>query len=278
MKHVTMNLLNYFWKKGIKPIIANVEKKIDSTGDASNATVSFEQAQNRTAISSGDSLKTLFGKVMKTFADLKSVAFSGSYIDLSNKPTIPTVPTSLKNPQALTFTGGVTGSYDGSAAKSVKIPSGTNNLLATVAGTWLDAVQGKLLNDKITQINSDLSKKQAAIKSRVITPTYDTSNVVNVGTDTKITVKQWGALVEVNFKLKMQAKCNGTYAGYVVAHGLPPAYDVATSCVVSVPAGASDCVVQVDEGGYLAVDPMDVSVAGKIIFGSITYVSKVSTW
>ena len=145
MKHVTMNLLNYFWKKGIKPIIANVEKKIDSTGDASNATVSFEQAQNRTNISSGDSLKTLFGKIMKTFADLKSVAFSGSYTDLSNKPTIPTVPAALKNPQALTFTGGVTGSYDGSAAKSVKIPSGTNSLLANVAGTWLDAIQGAVL-------------------------------------------------------------------------------------------------------------------------------------
>ncbi len=128
------------------------------------------------------------------------------------------------------------------------------------------------------EINSDLSKKQAAIKNRVITPAYDTGNVQNAGTDTKITVKQWGALVEVNFKLKMQAKCNGTYAGYVVASGLPPSYDVATSCAVSVPGVASDCVVQVDEGGYLAVDPMDVPVGGKIIFGGITYVSKVSTW
>ena len=101
------------------------------------------------------------------FKLIKEVAFSGSYTDLSNKPTIPTVPASLKNPQALTFTDGVTGSYDGSAAKTVKIPSGTNSLLATVAGTWLDAVQGKILKGlydqhetKITQINSDLSKKQ----------------------------------------------------------------------------------------------------------------------
>lgn len=57
---------------------------------------------------------------------LAAVATSGSYTDLSNKPTIPTVPKALKNPNALTFTGAVTGSYDGSAAKSVNIPAAPN--------------------------------------------------------------------------------------------------------------------------------------------------------
>lgn len=36
----------------------------------------------------------------------------------------PTIPTALKNPNALTFTGAATGSYDGSAAMTVNIPSG----------------------------------------------------------------------------------------------------------------------------------------------------------
>lgn len=52
-----------------------------------------------------------------------TVATSGSYNDLSNKPTIPSIPSSLKNPYAITFTGAVTGTYDGSAAKTVNIPS-----------------------------------------------------------------------------------------------------------------------------------------------------------
>ena len=55
--------------------------------------------------------------------DLAAVAKSGSYNDLSNKPTIPTVPESLKNPNALTFTGAVNETYDGSAPKSVAIPT-----------------------------------------------------------------------------------------------------------------------------------------------------------
>ena len=41
---------------------------------------------------------------------------------------IPEIPTKLPNPNALTFTGAVTGTYDGSAAKTVNIPtSGTTD-------------------------------------------------------------------------------------------------------------------------------------------------------
>ena len=89
---------------------------------------------------------------------MKEIAFSGQYSDLTGAPT------SLKNPQAISFSGAVVGNYDGSAAKSVHIPSGTNGLMATAAGTWLDAVQGNALKGlwdqhetKINKINSDLS-------------------------------------------------------------------------------------------------------------------------
>ena len=47
-----------------------------------------------------------------------------SYNALTDKPTIPTVPSSLPNPYKLTFTGAVTGEYDGSAAKTINIPNG----------------------------------------------------------------------------------------------------------------------------------------------------------
>lgn len=49
-----------------------------------------------------------------TFA---TVATSGSYNDLSNKPT------ALKNPNAITFTGAATGTYDGSSALTLNIPT-----------------------------------------------------------------------------------------------------------------------------------------------------------
>lgn len=51
--------------------------------------------------------------------------FSGNYEDLQGKPTIPTVPTNLPNPQALTITyGGRTRTYDGSEALAITIETG----------------------------------------------------------------------------------------------------------------------------------------------------------
>ena len=51
--------------------------------------------------------------------------FSGNYEDLRGKPTIPTVPTTLPNPQALTITyGGQTHTYDGSEALAITIETG----------------------------------------------------------------------------------------------------------------------------------------------------------
>lgn len=70
---------------------------------------------------------TLPGK--PTFA---TVATSGSYNDLNDKPTIPSIPGSLPNPYALTFTGYQSKTYNGSAAVSVAIPSKVSELTRDV--------------------------------------------------------------------------------------------------------------------------------------------------
>ena len=53
-------------------------------------TVEFNAAASRQSLDSGDSIGTLFGKQQKINADLKPVAFSGSYNDLTGKPTVLT--------------------------------------------------------------------------------------------------------------------------------------------------------------------------------------------
>ena len=174
MKHITMNLLDYFWKTGIKPVKEVVE-------------------------------------------NLHKVASTGKYIDLEGRPTIPTA---LKNPQALTFTGGVTGSYDGSAAKSVKIPSLTNNLLATAAGTALDAAQGKVLDGKIAQINSNLSAMNAFT---LLTATWNTGIITN---HQYCGLYKIGKMALLNIAIECKAiqpwkdykLCDITNAGFSFAH------------------------------------------------------------
>ena len=63
-----------------------------------------------------------------------SIDHTHAYGDITGKPTIPTVPAALPNPHKLTFTGAVTGEYDGSAAQTINIPSGgggTEQLVVT---------------------------------------------------------------------------------------------------------------------------------------------------
>lgn len=61
---------------------------------------------------------------------------------------IPTVPTALKNPNALTFTGAVTGSYDGSSAKTVNIPAAVT-VDTALSSTSTNAVQNKAVKTAI---------------------------------------------------------------------------------------------------------------------------------
>ena len=54
-------------------------------------------------------------------------------------PLMPDIPAALPNPNTLTFTGAVTGSYDGSTAETVNIPSAVtddhiNSLIDTKLG------------------------------------------------------------------------------------------------------------------------------------------------
>lgn len=63
-----------------------LNEKLDTTGDASNVTNEFTQAASRTNLTTGEKLAISLGKIMKFFADLKDIAFSGSYNDLADIP------------------------------------------------------------------------------------------------------------------------------------------------------------------------------------------------
>lgn len=69
---------------------AAIEKAIEGTGRGpiEDETPSFEQAEKRENIASGDVLGVILGKIKKFFADLNTVAFTGSYNDLSDTPDL----------------------------------------------------------------------------------------------------------------------------------------------------------------------------------------------
>ena len=79
------------FRRGNVVLTAKDVGAVSTGGDTAENTTAFSAASARENLKSGEKHNILFGKVVKWFADLKTVAFSGNYNDLSNKPTIPTV-------------------------------------------------------------------------------------------------------------------------------------------------------------------------------------------
>lgn len=75
--------------------------------ETNDQTPTFTQATERENIASGEKLSTILGKIMRWFADLKGVAFSGSYNDLSNRPSIPAAVAVKGNAETSYRTGNV---------------------------------------------------------------------------------------------------------------------------------------------------------------------------
>lgn len=89
------------------------------------------------------------GTASKAVSEHNSSA--SAHQDIRN--AIPTIPSAIKNPNALTFTGAVTGSYDGSAAKTVNIPTVPASLKNPKALTFTGAASGSYDGSEAVTIN-----------------------------------------------------------------------------------------------------------------------------
>ena len=159
----------------------------------------FAESGTRSNIVSGETLSTLFGKIKKFFADLKTVAFTGSYTDLSNKPT------SMQNPNSLTLTmNGSATSYNGasSASKSWYAPTsgGTAgyNLISNGSGA---PVWRRPLYATCTTSNASSAKTVNIVNFKLITGVrvfikFDNANSANTPT---LNISNTGAKSMVTF-------------------------------------------------------------------------------
>ena len=95
----------------------------------------FTDASTRVNIASGDSIKTILGKIKKWFSDLKTVAFTGAYSDLSGTPTIPTKTSDLTNDSGY-----------------------INTVDSTLSDSSTNPVQNKVVTSNIKAINTNGAK------------------------------------------------------------------------------------------------------------------------
>lgn len=114
------------------------DKKIDLSGDISNTKSSFIESVSRENISSLDKISTILGKIKKWFSDLKSVAFTGSYKDLIDKPS--SLPADGGNADTL---GGKSSDY---YAVNRTVTNTVDGLMISADKTKLDSVESNANN------------------------------------------------------------------------------------------------------------------------------------
>lgn len=124
-----------------------------------------------------------------------TVATSGSYNDLSNKPTIPT---SLPTPNSLTFTGATTGTWNGSSAKTVNIPTYS---LPTASASTLGGVK---VGSGLSISNGVLSTSGGDVK--IYETTINFEDIIT-NSRTEMTSSEKNEVLNISNKL---------YQGYVI--------------------------------------------------------------
>ena len=130
--------------------VVNITQNSDGTYSADKTFNEISQAYNEgkyniVAVSQG----VIFPLVMcvKELAAAFNVIYEGMYIGFGIAPNnevqfgrfgLATETSKLPNPYPLTFTGAVSGSYDGSSAKTIKIPIGADGITPTIGdnGNW----------------------------------------------------------------------------------------------------------------------------------------------
>lgn len=99
------------------------------------------------------SVNGMTGKVQLTAGDVGAYSKAetdGKLNKKANTTDLPTIPEKLPNPNALTFTGGAEGSYDGSKPVTVKIP---------------ETYDDKEVQDALAEIKDNLSQLDGRVRS-----------------------------------------------------------------------------------------------------------------
>ena len=158
-------------------IFAYADAKLAPTGDGSNVTAKFTAASSRTNIATGEKLSVIFGKIAKWLADLKAVAFSGSYNDLTNKPDIPSKASDVG-------AVGTTGDGSNVTAAFTKASSRTNiatgeklSVLFGKIAKWLSDLKAVAFSGSYTDLTDKPTIPSKASDVGAVGTTGDASNV-----------------------------------------------------------------------------------------------------
>lgn len=169
---------------------AYVTTGISVTG--SNTEVDFTESTERTNLVSGSTLSTLFGKVKKWFSDLKAVAFSGSYNDLSDKPSNLVTDTELSTAlsgkvDVVEGKGLSTNDYTTTEKQQVSNNKDTNTLQDTVTAEAITKLINEINALKKIITSGNLGDVHATSLTTDSVPQYCGQNIIVKGSGSPVT-------------------------------------------------------------------------------------------
>ena len=131
--------------------------------------------------------------------------------------TTDMIPTSLKNPYALTFTGGATGTYDGSAAKTVNIPTASSvaEEVVVLLKSSGDVVVGAVDSDKNILLAGDLADGVYTLKYQNSDGTTTTIGTLKAGAGYKDVAEGGTWLINKRINSSFQLVDANGYAVFV---------------------------------------------------------------
>ena len=151
-----------------------------------NQTTTFTKADSRDLPISGETLSTLFGKILKWFSDLKSVAFSGNYNDLTNQPT-----------NATTNTNGLMSKDDKTKLDGIDSGANKTTVDSELNSTSTNPVQNKVINDALNDklsTTGTAAKATADASGNTITTSY--ASTIEISGNTLILKSKSGATLK----------------------------------------------------------------------------------
>lgn len=164
-----------------------------NANNISDETPTFDESTARANINSGEKISTLFGKIKKWYTDLKNVAFSGSYNDLSDTPSIPSA-VAVKGDAEDNYR---TGDVNLTPANIGAVP--TSNVLDSMESITANTASGNVAGALGTkEINANLQSQIDTLNSNL------NKGFINTGTsfnDLVIPSKTWTKVSRGNIKL-----------------------------------------------------------------------------
>ena len=181
----------------------DTDKYLEKAGDASNTTAVFSASKERANISTGEKLSVIFGKIAKFFSDLKTVAFTGNYSDLSGTPSVVSKTADGLCPK----NGGTTTKFlrdDGTYAVPTSSVIGLSTLEQVTAAATAGNVTAPVGAGALAEVNSSLDNIENLFK------TYDLlASISNYGESYGVTVN----LTPYKFVLIMALSNNAGICG-----------------------------------------------------------------